>query len=305
MVARICQALALRGGERVLDVGTGSGYQAAVLAELADEVHTIERVPELAERARATLEEAGYDRVHVHVGDGTLGLPEHAPFDRDRRRRRRARAAADALRAARAARPARGAGRAARPPGARDRGAQPRGPGRDPLGAVPVRAAARRRGVSGRRRVGPRRPGLRAGRWYARPRDGAGSSRLRRRGARRRRADGAWAPAPAELAATGEVLRRRRDRLRRQPRRLLPARGACGRRLPARRRLLVRRRGDEQLHVEPRLDVPPPARARRDPGRALLRRSRCWRSRPTWSCSRCSSSSASASCSRRRWRSCS
>ena len=74
--------LALHGDERVLDVGTGSGYQAAVLAELASEVHTIERIPELAEQARERLEAAGYgDRVHVHVGDGTRGLPEHAPFD--------------------------------------------------------------------------------------------------------------------------------------------------------------------------------------------------------------------------------
>jgi len=80
MVARICELLGLRGDERVLDVGTGSGYQASVLAELAGEVHTIERVPELAERARETLAAAGYDRVHVHVGDGTLGLPEHAPY---------------------------------------------------------------------------------------------------------------------------------------------------------------------------------------------------------------------------------
>jgi protein-L-isoaspartate(D-aspartate) O-methyltransferase len=81
MVARICEALSLRGHERVLDVGTGSGYQAAVLAELAEEVHTIERIPELAEEARATLDAAGYgDRVDVHVGDGTLGLPEHAPY---------------------------------------------------------------------------------------------------------------------------------------------------------------------------------------------------------------------------------
>jgi protein-L-isoaspartate(D-aspartate) O-methyltransferase len=80
MVARICEALALNGNERVLDVGTGSGYQAAVLAELAAEVHTIERVPELAEQARANLAEAGYEHVQVHVGDGTLGLPEHAPF---------------------------------------------------------------------------------------------------------------------------------------------------------------------------------------------------------------------------------
>jgi protein-L-isoaspartate(D-aspartate) O-methyltransferase len=81
MVARICEVLALRGDERVLDVGTGSGYQAAVLAVLAGEVHTIERIPELAEQARANLAAAGYDRVDVHVGDGTLGLPEHAPYD--------------------------------------------------------------------------------------------------------------------------------------------------------------------------------------------------------------------------------
>jgi protein-L-isoaspartate(D-aspartate) O-methyltransferase len=81
MVARICAALGLRGGERVLDVGTGSGYQAAVLAELAGDVHSVERIPELAERARANLAEAGYaGRVHVHVGDGSLGLPGQAPF---------------------------------------------------------------------------------------------------------------------------------------------------------------------------------------------------------------------------------
>jgi protein-L-isoaspartate(D-aspartate) O-methyltransferase len=80
MVARIAEVLALSGGEKVLDVGTGSGYQAAVLAELADEVHTIERIPELAEQARKNLAEAGYERVHVDVGDGSLGLPEHAPF---------------------------------------------------------------------------------------------------------------------------------------------------------------------------------------------------------------------------------
>jgi protein-L-isoaspartate(D-aspartate) O-methyltransferase len=81
MVARICEALSLRGHERVLDVGTGSGYQAAVLAELAGDVHTIERIPDLAEEARSALDVAGYgDRVHVHIGDGTLGLPEHAPY---------------------------------------------------------------------------------------------------------------------------------------------------------------------------------------------------------------------------------
>jgi protein-L-isoaspartate(D-aspartate) O-methyltransferase len=81
MVARICAELGLRGGERVLDVGTGSGYQAAVLAELSREVHSIELVPELAARAASALAAAGYaDRVHVHVGDGTKGLPEFAPF---------------------------------------------------------------------------------------------------------------------------------------------------------------------------------------------------------------------------------
>jgi protein-L-isoaspartate(D-aspartate) O-methyltransferase len=81
MVARICEELGLDGDERVLDVGTGSGYQAAVLAELADDVHSIERVPELAEQARRNLAAAGYDRVVVHVGDGSRGLPEHAPYD--------------------------------------------------------------------------------------------------------------------------------------------------------------------------------------------------------------------------------
>ena len=81
MVALICEQLALRGDERVLDVGTGSGYQAAVLAELAAEVHTIERIPELADHARASLAAAGYaERVQLHVGDGTLGVPDAAPF---------------------------------------------------------------------------------------------------------------------------------------------------------------------------------------------------------------------------------
>jgi protein-L-isoaspartate(D-aspartate) O-methyltransferase len=80
IVATICSLLDLEGDERVLDVGTGSGYQAAVLAELADEVVTIERVPELAEQARTALRQAGYD-VEVRVGDGSLGVPDRAPFD--------------------------------------------------------------------------------------------------------------------------------------------------------------------------------------------------------------------------------
>ena len=83
MVALICQEASVRPGHRVLDVGAGSGYQAAVLAELGATVHAVERVPELAEFARANLERTGYDqRVAVHIGDGTLGLPEQAPFDR-------------------------------------------------------------------------------------------------------------------------------------------------------------------------------------------------------------------------------
>jgi protein-L-isoaspartate(D-aspartate) O-methyltransferase len=81
MVAIICQTADVHEGDRVLDIGTGSGYQAAVLAELRAEVHTIERIPELAERAQARLEAAGYGSVDVHVGDGSLGLPEHAPYD--------------------------------------------------------------------------------------------------------------------------------------------------------------------------------------------------------------------------------
>jgi protein-L-isoaspartate(D-aspartate) O-methyltransferase len=81
MVARMTELLDPRPEGRVLDVGTGSGYQAAVLAELGTAVHTIERVPALAEQAREALAAAGYGAVHVHVGDGSLGLPELAPFD--------------------------------------------------------------------------------------------------------------------------------------------------------------------------------------------------------------------------------
>jgi protein-L-isoaspartate(D-aspartate) O-methyltransferase len=81
MVAIICQAAGVREGDRVLDIGTGSGYQAAVLAEMGATVHTIERLSELAERARARLAEAGYEGVEVAVGDGSLGLPEYQPYD--------------------------------------------------------------------------------------------------------------------------------------------------------------------------------------------------------------------------------
>jgi protein-L-isoaspartate(D-aspartate) O-methyltransferase len=82
IVAIMVEALELRPGERVLEVGTGTGYQAAILGEVAAEVWTIERLAELAERARQILRRLGYDNVHVVQGDGSLGLPEHAPFDK-------------------------------------------------------------------------------------------------------------------------------------------------------------------------------------------------------------------------------
>ncbi len=81
VVALICQALGLRGDELVLDVGTGSGYQAAVLDELAAHVVSVERIPELAGLARRNLDAAGHGAVDVLVGDGSLGVPTRAPFD--------------------------------------------------------------------------------------------------------------------------------------------------------------------------------------------------------------------------------
>jgi protein-L-isoaspartate(D-aspartate) O-methyltransferase len=81
MVAAMTEALRLTGDERVLDVGTGSGYQAAILSELAREVITIERRPELTDAARATLAALGRSNVTLLAGDGTLGSPVYAPFD--------------------------------------------------------------------------------------------------------------------------------------------------------------------------------------------------------------------------------
>ena len=80
IVALMTSVLRLEGEEKVLEIGTGSGYQAAILAELADEVHSIERHPSLAKSAAALLQKLGYQNVQVHQGDGTLGLPEQAPF---------------------------------------------------------------------------------------------------------------------------------------------------------------------------------------------------------------------------------
>jgi len=81
MVAVMSEALALDGTEKVLEVGTGSGYQAAVLALLADRVFSLERIPALARRARKALDSCGYSKVNIRLADGTLGWQEMAPFD--------------------------------------------------------------------------------------------------------------------------------------------------------------------------------------------------------------------------------
>ena len=81
IVAAMTAALHLQPGHRVLEIGTGCGYQAAVLSRLTKEVFTIERRPELASAASEKLSRLGYSNVHVHCGDGTLGLPDFAPFD--------------------------------------------------------------------------------------------------------------------------------------------------------------------------------------------------------------------------------
>jgi len=82
MVALMTEVLKLEGPEKVLEIGTGSGYQTAILAELAREVCTVERIEALSERARGTLADLGYENIRYRVGDGTLGWPEEAPFDR-------------------------------------------------------------------------------------------------------------------------------------------------------------------------------------------------------------------------------
>jgi protein-L-isoaspartate(D-aspartate) O-methyltransferase len=82
IVALMTEVLALGGGEKVLEIGTGCGYQTAILAEMGAVVHTVERIPELGLRARTTLEGIGYRDIRYHVGDGSLGWPEAGPFDR-------------------------------------------------------------------------------------------------------------------------------------------------------------------------------------------------------------------------------
>ncbi|MCF7810465.1 protein-L-isoaspartate(D-aspartate) O-methyltransferase [bacterium] len=81
IVAYMCQSLNLGGSEKVLEIGTGSGYHAAVLSLLADTVYTIEIIPELGRSAERTLDSLGYDNIIVKIGDGYRGLPDNAPFD--------------------------------------------------------------------------------------------------------------------------------------------------------------------------------------------------------------------------------
>jgi protein-L-isoaspartate(D-aspartate) O-methyltransferase len=81
IVALMTEALNLSADDRVLEVGTGSGYQAAILAEIVREVYSIEIIPELGHKARERLEEMGYNNIQVRIGDGYLGWPEKAPFD--------------------------------------------------------------------------------------------------------------------------------------------------------------------------------------------------------------------------------
>jgi protein-L-isoaspartate(D-aspartate) O-methyltransferase len=82
IVALMTKLLELQSADRVLEIGTGSGYQAAVLGELSAEVHTVEVIPELAHRAEETLAGLGYTYVHVHTGDGSPGWPEAAPYNK-------------------------------------------------------------------------------------------------------------------------------------------------------------------------------------------------------------------------------
>ncbi|MDD5655164.1 MAG: protein-L-isoaspartate(D-aspartate) O-methyltransferase [Candidatus Omnitrophica bacterium] len=82
IAALMTECLELKGNERILEIGTGSGYQAAILAELAKEVFSVERFPTLAQQARSVLEGSGYSNIKIKVEDGTLGWKEEAPFDR-------------------------------------------------------------------------------------------------------------------------------------------------------------------------------------------------------------------------------
>jgi protein-L-isoaspartate(D-aspartate) O-methyltransferase len=81
IVALMTELLSVKTGDRVLEVGTGSGYQAAVLGMMAADVHTVEVIPELAKQAARTLTDLGFENIHVHIGDGSLGWPEFSPYN--------------------------------------------------------------------------------------------------------------------------------------------------------------------------------------------------------------------------------
>ncbi len=81
MTARMAEALALTGDERVLEIGTGSGYQSALLAELCFNVFSVEKIRSLSQKARTVLDQLAYQNIALHVGDGTIGWSEHAPYD--------------------------------------------------------------------------------------------------------------------------------------------------------------------------------------------------------------------------------
>lgn len=81
MVALMTEWLGLEGGENVLEIGTGSGYQTAILAQLSKQVYSVERITPLAQKARTVLEQLKYKNIHIKIGDGSLGWVEHAPYD--------------------------------------------------------------------------------------------------------------------------------------------------------------------------------------------------------------------------------
>lgn len=81
IVALMSETLHLKGTEKVLEIGTGSGYQCAILAELADQIYTIERIPSIAKRARKIFDQLNYSNVIINIGDGTLGWKQHSPYD--------------------------------------------------------------------------------------------------------------------------------------------------------------------------------------------------------------------------------
>lgn len=81
IVALMTELLCLKGSEKVLEIGTGSGYQAAVLGEIVSEVHSVERHAELGERAKSLIASLGYTNIHIHIGDGSKGWPVEAPYD--------------------------------------------------------------------------------------------------------------------------------------------------------------------------------------------------------------------------------